>query len=277
MFSVLQSLLTGYKKVLLKGFGAYTTQFQDVLVEVNLANYSIISMACSMICWHIHFLISLVFRLLRSSEICNDQCKLGFPFGHTVPCSYTYTSSEGVVKKHISALKNCGCHTLQILECIDNWFDLYSEARSAHLAIERIKSLHSSYLCVWIARHYLVSFNEERRRSQFISLIFFSNWAGICQVEGTNALWISKLKMGDGILRITTLVLRSFVMGKAHRCRTFLKCEARLGYHLILGPLFWESPTMGPCVTLISTSRSIVVINPKHWDWWKREMLRWKK
>ncbi len=68
-----------------------------------------------------------------------------------------------------------------------------------HLAIERIKSLHSSYLCVWIARHYLVSFNEERRGSQFISLIFFSNWAGICQVEGTNALWISKLKMGDGI------------------------------------------------------------------------------
>jgi hypothetical protein len=56
MFSVLQSLLTGYKKVLLKGFGAYTTQFKDVLVEVNLANYSIISMACSMICWHIQFL-----------------------------------------------------------------------------------------------------------------------------------------------------------------------------------------------------------------------------
>jgi hypothetical protein len=41
-------------------------------------------------------------------------------------------------------------------------------------------------------------------------------------------------------LRITTLGLRSFVMGKADRCRTFLKCEARLGYHLILGPLFWE-------------------------------------
>jgi hypothetical protein len=32
-----------------------------------------------------------------------------------------------------------------------------------HLAIERIKSLGSSYLSVWIARHYLVSFNEERR------------------------------------------------------------------------------------------------------------------
>lgn len=130
MFSVLQSLLTGYKKVLLKGFGAYTTQFKDVLVEVNLANYSIISMACSMICWHIQFLFSLVCHLLRSSEMCTDQWKLGFPFGHTVPCSYTYTSSEGVVKKHISALKNCGWHTLQILECIDSWVDLYSEARS---------------------------------------------------------------------------------------------------------------------------------------------------
>jgi hypothetical protein len=90
MFSVLQSLLTGYKKVLLKGFGAYTTQFKDVLVEVNLANYSIISMACSMICWHIQFLFSLVCHLLRSSEICSDQCKLGFPFGHTVPCSYIH-------------------------------------------------------------------------------------------------------------------------------------------------------------------------------------------
>ncbi len=68
-----------------------------------------------------------------------------------------------------------------------------------HLAIERIKSLGSSYLCVWIARHYLVSFNEEIRGSQFINLMFFSNCAGICQVEGTNALWILKLKMGDGI------------------------------------------------------------------------------
>jgi hypothetical protein len=44
-----------------------------------------------------------------------------------------------------------------------------------HLAIARIKSLGSSYLFVWIARYYLVSFNEERRGSQFISLIFFSN------------------------------------------------------------------------------------------------------
>jgi len=34
-----------------------------------------------------------------------------------------------------------------------------------HLESERIKSFGSSYLYFWIARHYLVSFNEERRGS----------------------------------------------------------------------------------------------------------------
>jgi len=28
----------------------------------------------------------------------------------------------------------------------------------------------------------------------------------------------------------------------AHGWETFPKCEAKLGYHLILGPLFWECP-----------------------------------
>jgi hypothetical protein len=64
------------------------------------------------------------------------------------------------------------CRSWNVLT-IDLIFTVRQEV--AHLAIERIKSLGSSYLCVWIARHYLVSFNEERRRSQFIILIFFSN------------------------------------------------------------------------------------------------------
>jgi len=32
------------------------------------------------------------------------------------------------------------------------------------------------------------------------------------------------------------------MMGKAHGCRTFLKCGAELNYHFILGPLFCECP-----------------------------------
>ncbi len=31
----------------------------------------------------------------------------------------------------------------------------------------------------------------------------------------------------------------------AHGWETFPKCEAKLGYHLILGPLFWECPYLG--------------------------------
>ncbi len=34
----------------------------------------------------------------------------------------------------------------------------------------------------------------------------------------------------------------SFPLGKAHGWGTFPKCGAGLGYHLVLGPLFWECP-----------------------------------
>jgi hypothetical protein len=33
-----------------------------------------------------------------------------------------------------------------------------------------------------------------------------------------------------------------FTMGKVHKWGTFLECEAKLNYCLILGPLFWELP-----------------------------------
>jgi hypothetical protein len=33
-----------------------------------------------------------------------------------------------------------------------------------------------------------------------------------------------------------------FTIGKAHGWGTFPKCRSGLGYHLILGPLFWECP-----------------------------------
>jgi hypothetical protein len=33
-----------------------------------------------------------------------------------------------------------------------------------------------------------------------------------------------------------------FTMGKVHKWGTFLECEAKLDYCLVLGPLFWEWP-----------------------------------
>jgi hypothetical protein len=36
-----------------------------------------------------------------------------------------------------------------------------------------------------------------------------------------------------------------FMMCKVHGWETFLKCRAGLSHNLVLGPLFWECPTLG--------------------------------
>jgi hypothetical protein len=41
-----------------------------------------------------------------------------------------------------------------------------------------------------------------------------------------------------------------FMIGKAHGWWTISKCKVRLSYRLVLGLLFWESPTLGHYPTL---------------------------
>jgi hypothetical protein len=48
------------------------------------------------------------------------------------------------------------------------------------------------------------------------------------------------------------------MMGEAHGLDTFSKYSARHGYHLILGPLFWECPDP------IQETIALGVKNPKH-------------
>jgi len=47
-----------------------------------------------------------------------------------------------------------------------------------------------------------------------------------------------------------------FTMGKAHRWRTFPKCEVKFNYNLILSPLYKQFPHFGasPCTNDIQTS-----------------------
>jgi hypothetical protein len=46
-------------------------------------------------------------------------------------------------------------------------------------------------------------------------------------------------------LRLSTFMITftsCFTMGKMHKWGTFLECEVKLDYYLVLGPLFWEWP-----------------------------------
>ncbi len=52
-----------------------------------------------------------------------------------------------------------------------------------------------------------------------------------------------------------------FTMGKVHKWGTFLECEAKLNYCLVLGPLFWEWP---PPTDLSSPQKFQLIFTNKH-------------
>jgi hypothetical protein len=47
------------------------------------------------------------------------------------------------------------------------------------------------------------------------------------------------------MFRFMIIFTLCFMMGKAHDWGTFLKCKVQPNYHLVLGLLFWECPTLG--------------------------------
>jgi hypothetical protein len=52
-----------------------------------------------------------------------------------------------------------------------------------------------------------------------------------------------------------------FTIGKVHKWRTFLECEAKLDYCLVLGPLFWQR---SPALDLSPPQKFQFIFTDKH-------------
>lgn len=56
----------------------------------------------------------------------------------------------------------------------------------------------------------------------------------------THVLWLMFRLM------VRFFFFHALLCGKAHKGTTFSKCETKLSYHLVLGPLFWIAPQCPP-------------------------------